>query len=182
MTSQLTKPSASRSPSSGPCTAGTAVTVSSPPSGRATTWLVHGARPTGGPPRRPAPLRVVRTRGLDKASSRPLSSRLSGWLSWLTRTRSTGPSSPRATAGPSVLVRYPCGPGGSNVGALTTRSPPRSRTVVGPPTTMTAFSRAATLVRLVVRVGDEDAVHVDAGVGAEHVHDRVAIEQVDVVE
>ena len=32
-----------------------------------------------------------------------------------------------------------------------------------------------------MRVADEDAVHVDAGVGPEHVHDRVPVEQVDVV-
>src|SRR6201994_3701629 len=47
MTSVLTKPSASRSASSGPCTAGTAVTIRSPPSGRGTGWLGRGGRRGG---------------------------------------------------------------------------------------------------------------------------------------
>src|SRR5271155_1166084 len=58
VTSQLTWPPASRCPSAGPCTAGTACTVTAlVPSTAGSSKLSNGLRPTGGGP--PLPARVV---------------------------------------------------------------------------------------------------------------------------
>src|SRR6185503_775705 len=124
---------------SGPCWAGTAVTVTGP---TAVASQVGSARAV--PPSRCAASSVVSTTGTPASSLRPASSRLSGCWSCESSTASTLPRSSAATAGPLVLVstRSPIGwsPGGSKVGSVSSRTPPSSISAVGPPTSRTVSS------------------------------------------
>src|SRR6185437_5466976 len=119
---------------SGPCLAGTGPT--------AVASQLGSARAV--PPSRCAASSVVSTTGTPASSARPASSRLSGCWSCESSTASTLPRSAAGSAGPLVLVstRSPIGwsPGGSNVGSVSSRTPPSSITAVGPPTSRTVSS------------------------------------------
>src|ERR1700735_4592591 len=72
LTSQFTWPPASRCPSAGPCTAGTACTVTAlVPSTAGRSKLSNGLRPTAGGPSRSAPPGCVHTSGAARRTPRP---------------------------------------------------------------------------------------------------------------
>src|SRR5690349_4093816 len=128
---------------SGPCWAGSAVTVTGDPTpARSTATDDHGSRPIAPEPSRSAPCTVVITRPARGRNSRPAGSRLSLWCSCDSSTTSIGGSASGSTAGPVVLTSPPAySPGGDSAGSVSQRNPAYSSTAVGPPTSVIFITR-----------------------------------------